>query len=240
MEHAQNYAALAQGAYHAPDKAHELSQPHNYEVVYNDFTDSSPSRSHTLFRHMDTEEHVLAFRGTDVQKSKGKDLLTDLQMTFGKFNKEFRRASDLTRKAKEQYGDNLILAGHSLGASKALKAGMEHNVRSITFNPFIGSGLGKRLKSYMRQTESDTHIQINDPIGLSALAKAPDDRVIVYDNGGSNPHTIKAFQSEGARLSKKKKAIGLVKKYGIPALATVGAAGAGVAIAGAVKLSGKA
>lgn len=232
MEHAQDYASLAHGAYLAPDKAHELSAPHNYDIVYGDFTDSSPARSHTLYRHRDTNEHVLAFRGTDIKKSRGKDILTDIQMAFGKYNKEFKQASELTQRAKDQFGENLTLAGHSLGASKALTAGMDNNIRSVTFNPYVGSGMSKRLKKYMKTTNSDTHIQINDAVGLSALANVPDSQVVVYDNGGANPHTIKSFKSEGARLSKKKKAIGLIKKYGVPALATVGATGLGVAIAG--------
>lgn len=202
-EHRQDLAALSRGTYYDVEKAREIGSEHGYSID-DGLTDSSERRSHTLF-HNDDGNAVLAFRGTDVKRSRGQDLLTDLGLLFGVQRKEIRQAARIAQAAKEQYGDNLMLAGHSLGGSKAILSGKKHGIKSVVFNPFVAPSMSRGLKKYYRETGSDAHVHVDDAIGGSALVALPRESVIAYDHKTRHGvHSIKGFHAaEGVRVKKR-------------------------------------
>lgn len=225
MEHQQEYATLAHASYKDVDAARQMAKSYEWEVADSD-TDASSNRHHTLFKRGD--ETVLAFRGTDVKRSRARDLLTDAQLALGITPRELKQASRIAAQMKEKHGDKLTIVGHSLGGAKALHASKKLAVKSVTFNPYIGPGMGRGLHGHMRETGSEAHIHVDDPIGSSAAQRLPKDAVVAYTHSNRNTHAIKHFQAtEGVRLSDKKKRSTVAKR-----IATL--AGVGAAVGGAI------
>lgn len=197
----QHHAALSHGAYERVSKAQDRAAKHGYKVV-DAFTDKSKVRSHTLYEK-DDGNVVLAFRGTSVKRSKLKDLLTDAQLLVGAVPKELRQARRVAEQVKQQYGDRVVLAGHSLGGGKAIYAGKNTGLRSITHNPYVTSGMRSGLKNYFKQTGSEAHVHMEDPVGLSSTDHIPHEHVVAYTHETTkHPHSISEFHgAEGVPLA---------------------------------------
>ena len=83
----------------------------------------------------DNNEYILAFGGTDPIKDI-KDVWTDVKGGTGGIPEQFRQAAGAAIAAKEVFGDNLVLAGHSLGGGLAAYASVATGgTASVTFNP---------------------------------------------------------------------------------------------------------
>lgn len=84
-------------------------------------------------------QFVLAFKGTaPTSRTALKDIYTDAAQGLGFDTAQYRHAVDLTRRAYETYGENLVLTGHSLGGGLASQAAMAvggGNLPAIVFNP---------------------------------------------------------------------------------------------------------
>jgi hypothetical protein len=74
--------------------------------------------------------HVLAFRGT----SDIKDWMTNLRQGLGFEDAQYQQAISLAKQAKIAFGQDLVLAGHSLGGGLAATAAAATDTPAVTFN----------------------------------------------------------------------------------------------------------
>ncbi|SEK83001.1 Protein of unknown function [Pseudoxanthomonas sp. GM95] len=73
---------------------------------------------------------VLAMCGTDELKDWGSNFGQGLGIQTAQYD----RALQLTHKAQEAFGENMILTGHSLGGGLAAASAMVYNVPAVTYN----------------------------------------------------------------------------------------------------------
>ena len=74
---------------------------------------------------------VLAFAGTDSLL----DAAVDISQALGGLPAQYRQALSLTNSSRSKVGDNLILAGHSLGGGLAAYSSVHTKLRTYTVNP---------------------------------------------------------------------------------------------------------
>jgi hypothetical protein len=81
----------------------------------------------------------VAYKGTNPLNPN--DLEADAAIALGvqKRHGQFVEASDLAKRVKTKYGDNVIATGHSLGGTKAIESANDQGLKAIVFNP--GTGL---------------------------------------------------------------------------------------------------
>ncbi|MDE2165931.1 MAG: hypothetical protein KGJ66_06300 [Alphaproteobacteria bacterium] len=99
-----------------------------------------------IYRNVKTGETTLAYRGTvmSLRPETGADLGTDARAAMaGAIRRvdpnyvepQYKAASELARIAKQKFGPNISLTGHSLGGALAAYAGRTNNIaRVITFD----------------------------------------------------------------------------------------------------------
>lgn len=80
----------------------------------------------------DSGEHALAFCGSERE---ARDWLTNLGQGLGMDTSQYRQASAFASECKVQFGDSLVLTGHSLGGGLAAIASATTNTPAVTFNP---------------------------------------------------------------------------------------------------------
>ena len=137
---------------------------------------------------------VLAFVGTD----EGRDWKHNFGQGLGWDDSQYKQAVQLGRKAKENLGERVIFAGHSLGGGLAAAAGMIHEVPVVTFNAagvhdhtlehyrLNASTAGQQaeqglIRSYRVESEILTHLQ-EDSIPLKwAMPDAPGHEIVLPD-----------------------------------------------------------
>lgn len=145
---------------------------------------------------------VLAFTGTD----KGKDWKHNFGQGLGFRDDQYDLAIKLGDKAKQAFGDQLVLTGHSLGGGLAAASSMVNEIPAVTFN---AAGLHDRtverygfdadvlkqqaeqglIRSYAVKNEILTHLQ-EDSFPLKyAMPDAPGHRIQLPD-----PDPLSFFQ----------------------------------------------
>jgi hypothetical protein len=80
----------------------------------------------------DGDKAVLAFAGSERET---RDWLTNFAQGLGMDTAQYRQASAFAQECKVQYGDKLMLTGHSLGGGLAAVASATTNTPCVTFNP---------------------------------------------------------------------------------------------------------
>ena len=117
--------------------------------------------SGTVFKNTETNEYVIAFRGTN----DGEDFLDDLIMgatstgllgdvTNKQFSQAFAFASEQIARIQAQNPDAKIsIAGHSLGGSLAQAVGAKLNMQTITFNAY---GVKAYVENILNEDELNT------------------------------------------------------------------------------------
>lgn len=80
----------------------------------------------------DGETAVLAFAGSERET---RDWLTNFAQGLGMDTAQYRQATSFAQECKVQYGDKLMLTGHSLGGGLACVAAAATNTPCVTFNP---------------------------------------------------------------------------------------------------------
>jgi hypothetical protein len=158
------------------------------------------NRNRTLYVDNATGKATLAFRGTDLKNRA--DLGTDalLAMGLSSLSSRFRNAKRAARRAQAEYGDNLQLAGHSLGGSQALYASSRTGLAATALNPGVPPSFAKKSvldrlgMTLFKKKVPSGHIYTtgSDPISaLSPLTGVPTTRVKQKIRG--DPHAIQNF-----------------------------------------------
>lgn len=80
----------------------------------------------------DGKDAVLAFAGSERET---RDWLTNFAQGLGMDTAQYRQAAAFAQECRIQYGDKLVLTGHSLGGGLAVIAAASTNTPCVTFNP---------------------------------------------------------------------------------------------------------
>ena len=113
------------------------SYPENLEYL-RDFYDKDTGSSGTAFKDKDTGEVILAYTGTNPNNDKWNDAVkTDIgRIALGLGNGHVDPARKFYEEIRAEYGDDIILTGHSLGGNLAQWIALHYNVqKTIIYNP---------------------------------------------------------------------------------------------------------
>ena len=111
--------------------------PNNLEYL-DDFYDKDTGSSGTAFKDKDTGEVILAYTGTNPDNDKWNDAVkTDFgRIALGLGNGHVDPARKFYEEIRAEYGDDIILTGHSLGGNLAQWIALYYNVqKTIVYNP---------------------------------------------------------------------------------------------------------
>ena len=103
-----------------------------------DFYDKDTGSSGTAFKDKDTGEVILAYTGTNLDNEKWNDAVkTDFgRIALGLGDGHVDPARKFYEKIRAEYGDDIILTGHSLGGNLAQWIALHYNVqKTIIYNP---------------------------------------------------------------------------------------------------------
>ena len=103
-----------------------------------DFYDKNTGSSGTAFKDKDTGEVILAYTGTNRDNDKWNDAVkTDFgRIALGLGNGHVDSARKFDEKIRAEYGDDIVLTGHSLGGNLAQWIALYYNVqKTIIYNP---------------------------------------------------------------------------------------------------------
>lgn len=74
--------------------------------------------------------YVLTFRGTD----EGRDWVHNVRQGIGLQDRQYDLAIDLAKKARQAFGEDLVITGHSLGGGLAAAGAIATDTPAVTFN----------------------------------------------------------------------------------------------------------
>ena len=115
----------------------EGTYPENLEYL-RDFHDKDTGSSGTAFKDKDTGEVILAYTGTNPNNDKWNDVVkTDIgRIALGLGDGHVDPARKFYEEIRAEYGDDIILTGHSLGGNLAQWIALHYNVqKTIVYNP---------------------------------------------------------------------------------------------------------
>ena len=115
----------------------EGTYPENLEYL-RDFHDKDTGSSGTAFKDKDTGEVILAYTGTNPNNDKWNDAVkTDIgRIALGLGDGHVDPARKFYEEIRAEYGDDIILTGHSLGGNLAQWIALHYNVqKTIIYNP---------------------------------------------------------------------------------------------------------
>ena len=113
------------------------SYPEKLEYL-DDFYDKNTGSSGTAFKDKDTGGVILAYTGTNLKSNLWNDgIKTDFgRIALGLGNGHVDPARKFYEKIRAEYGDDIILTGHSLGGNLAQWIALYYNVqKTIIYNP---------------------------------------------------------------------------------------------------------
>ena len=192
QETMQHYAQFAEAAY---DKNTDLSHLgfHKDETLSN--------RHRTTYYNPETKQAILAGRGTDLKgRSKLGDIGTDILIATNlhRLSSRFRNFSKTAKQAKEKYGDNLVLTGHSLAGSTAMYANSKHNIPTYVYNPGVSPGLVKEgIKKH-----------VFDKVTMGLFKKPVQNNLTIYTTG-KDPISLLSPLVSNANVKQVKKKKGI-------------------------------
>ena len=118
-------------------KEDDYSYPEKLEYL-DDFYDKDTGSSGTAFKDKDTGGVILAYTGTNLKSNLWNDgIKTDIErIGLGLGNGHVDPARKFYEKIRAEYGDDIILTGHSLGGNLAQWIALHYNVqKTIIYNP---------------------------------------------------------------------------------------------------------
>ena len=152
--------------------------PENLEYL-DDFYDKDTGSSGTAFKDKDTGEVILAYTGTNLDNDKWNDAVkTDFgRIALGLGNGHVDPARKFYEKIRAEYGDDIILTGHSLGGNLAQWIALYYNVqKTIIYNPaplyippeqiVAGAGSDPGLEMVLNQVGLSLKDAIATPLGF--------------------------------------------------------------------------
>ena len=144
-----------------------------------DFYDKDTGSSGTAFKDKDTGEVILAYTGTNLDNDKWNDAVkTDFgRIALGLGNGHIDPARKFYEKIRAEYGDDIILTGHSLGGNLAQWIALYYNVqKTIIYNPaplyippeqiVAGAGSDPGLEMVLNQVGLSLKDAIATPLGF--------------------------------------------------------------------------
>ena len=154
------------------------SIPEGLEYL-DDFYDKDTGSSGTAFKDKDTGEVILAYTGTNLDNDKWNDAVkTDFgRIALGLGNGHVDPARKFYEKIRAEYGDDIILTGHSLGGNLAQWIALYYNVqKTIIYNPaplyippeqiVAGAGSDPGLEMVLNQVGLSLKDAIATPLGF--------------------------------------------------------------------------
>ena len=130
---------------------------------------------------------LIAYKGTDPTNLTDLDADTAIAVGTYKNHKEFLKAKDLAKLAKERFG-NVTTTGHSLGGTKAIESANAIGGKAIVFNP--GTGLFT-----LDTGDHRTFVNRMDPISARVRGSNID-----YGGGG---HSLDSFENRFGEIKPK-------------------------------------
>ena len=128
------YAQMSLVVYKTVDKSNEIKPPIGWELAEPLHADGLDGFSYGVFRRIGTTEIVLAYAGTN----EAVDWAANITNGFGLSSTQTTQAATAYLQAKQQYGSNITLTGHSLGGGLA-------SVMAVWFDrpaDYVWGGLG--------------------------------------------------------------------------------------------------
>lgn len=176
----QDYAALSRDAYrdervgrHAPGQEQPVPlNGHQYRVLEH-VNNRLTGYQGTIYQRVDTDEIVVAHRGTDQIVRDG--LLTDAGMVVMRRNLQADDALELTRRALEYankqgrdlgHTPEVTVTGHSLGGTLAQVSAHHFNLKGETFNAYGAVSLTYRVPE--GGDNLINHVMAADPVSSAS------------------------------------------------------------------------
>ena len=121
------------------DVKRDINSTYPEKLEYlDDFYDKDTGSSGTAFKDKDTGEVILAYTGTNFKGDAWNDVVkTDIgRIALGLGDGHVDPARKFYEKIRAEYGDDIILTGHSLGGNLAQWIALYYNVqKTIIYNP---------------------------------------------------------------------------------------------------------
>ncbi|MEB2186192.1 DUF6792 domain-containing protein [Xanthomonas campestris pv. campestris] len=153
----QQYAALSDDVYKAPKETGPNSRPEEIGgIVYKrlKYVDSPSGYQGIVYQSLDTNEIVVAHRGTETERQLKEDgLYTDGGMVTARYNNQAAEALELTKYAlnyAHELGNGgkppqVTVTGHSLGGNLAQVTAHHYGLKGETFNAYGAVSLDRRI-----------------------------------------------------------------------------------------------
>lgn len=174
----QQYAALAKDSYDKPPETGENSRT----VVIGDvsykrleYIDSPSGYQGIIYRRIDTNEIVVAHRGTETERELRQDgVYTDGGMVAARHNRQAAEAIELTRHAlvyaqkigKDGEAPDVTVTGHSLGGNLAQVTAHHFGLKGETFNAYGAVSLDRRIPE--GGTDVMNHVMAGDAVSAAS------------------------------------------------------------------------
>jgi len=143
-------AKLSDAVYYLNDAAKfNASMPTGWVML--DSRSSEVGYNGAVFQNQATGETVLVSKGTDLHIG---DLASDAQMIARSLPSEYASAKEFYTEATAKYGNNIDVAGHSLGGSISQLLAVDTGATAYTFNPYGTANIingNAELKSKLEQ-----------------------------------------------------------------------------------------
>ncbi|WP_240151416.1 XVIPCD domain-containing protein [Luteibacter jiangsuensis] len=145
-----DYALLAKESYHDPVLQKEFDRDGVTYKAIDTFNDPRTGFQATAYQRTDTQEIIIAYRGTEFDREPLHDGVVDAGMVFNGINAQEAEAAAFTKRVlklaaneSERSGSpiDVTVTGHSLGGTLAEINAAKFGLRGETFNAYGGGSL---------------------------------------------------------------------------------------------------
>ncbi|MFO3707491.1 DUF6792 domain-containing protein [Xanthomonas codiaei] len=174
----QQYAALSDDVYKAPKETGPNSRPEEIGgIVYKrlKYVDSPSGYQGIVYQRVDTNEIVIAHRGTETERQLKEDgLYTDGGMVTSRHNNQAAEAVELTKYALNYAHElgrggkvpEVTVTGHSLGGDLAQVTAHHFGLKGETFNAYGAISLDRRVPE--GGTDVINHVMAGDAVSAAS------------------------------------------------------------------------
>ncbi|WAT14280.1 DUF6792 domain-containing protein [Xanthomonas fragariae] len=174
----QQYAALAKDSYDKPPETGENSRTvviGNVSYKRLEYIDSPSGYQGIIYRRIDTNEIVVAHRGTETERELKQDgVYTDGGMVAARHNRQAAEAIELTKHAlvyaqklgKDGEALDVTVTGHSLGGNLAQVTAHHFGLKGETFNAYGAVSLDRRIPE--GGTDVINHVMAGDAVSAGS------------------------------------------------------------------------